>query len=41
MKGNRIKKLREEKQMKQDELAKILSISPSAIGMYERDRKRT
>lgn len=39
MKGNRIKKLREEKQMKQDELAKILSISPSAIGMYERDER--
>lgn len=39
MKGNRIKKLREEKHMKQDELAKILSISPSAIGMYERDER--
>ena len=39
MKGNRIKRLREEKQMKQDELAKILSISPSAIGMYERDER--
>lgn len=37
MKGNRIKLLREEKQLKQEELAKILSISPSAIGMYERD----
>lgn len=37
MKGNRIKLLREEKKLKQDELAKILSISPSAIGMYERD----
>ena len=39
MKGNRIKKLREEKQLKQEELAKILSISPSAIGMYERDAR--
>lgn len=39
MKGSRIKKLREEKQMKQEELAKILSISPSAIGMYERDAR--
>lgn len=39
MKGNRIKRLREEKQMKQEELAKILSISPSAVGMYERDER--
>ena len=39
MKGNRIKLLREEKQIKQDELAKILSISPSAVGMYERDER--
>lgn len=39
MKGNRIKILREEKQMKQEELAKILSISASAIGMYERDER--
>lgn len=37
MKGNRIKILREEKGMKQEELAKVLSISTSAIGMYERD----
>lgn len=39
MKGNRIKLLREEKKIKQDELAKILSISPSAVGMYERDER--
>lgn len=39
MKGNRIKLLREEKRIKQDELAKILSISPSAVGMYERDER--
>lgn len=39
MKGNRIKLLREEKQIKQDDLAKILSISPSAVGMYERDER--
>lgn len=39
MKGNRIKLLREEKKIKQEELAKILSISPSAIGMYERDER--
>ena len=37
MKGNRIKILREEKGMKQEELAKVLSISTSAIGMYDRD----
>ena len=37
MLGNRIKILREELGLKQDELAKRISISPSAIGMYERD----
>lgn len=35
--GNRIKKLREELGLKQEELAKKLSVSPSAIGMYERN----
>lgn len=35
--GNRIKLLREEVGLKQDELAKKLSVSPSAIGMYERN----
>ena len=35
--GNRIKKLREELGLKQDELAKKIGISPSAVGMYERD----
>lgn len=39
MKGNRIKELREEKNLKQEQLAKILSISTSAIGMYERDAR--
>ena len=39
MKGNRIKLLREEKGLKQDELSKILGVSPSAIGMYERDER--
>lgn len=39
MKGNRIKNLREEKNMKQEDLAKILSISSSAVGMYERDER--
>ncbi len=39
MKGNRIKLLREEKKIRQDELAKVLSISPSAVGMYERDER--
>lgn len=39
MKGNRIKILREEKNINQEELAKILSISPSAVGMYERDAR--
>lgn len=35
--GNRIKSLREEFNLKQDELAKKINVSPSAIGMYERD----
>lgn len=35
--GKRIKILREELGLKQDELAKQLSVSPSAIGMYERN----
>lgn len=39
MLGNRIKKLREEKGLKQEELAKILLVSPSAIGMYEINKR--
>ena len=39
MKGNRIKQLREEKGLKQEELAKVLSVAPSTIGMYERDER--
>lgn len=35
--GNRIKKLREELDLKQEELAKKIGVSPSAVGMYERD----
>ena len=34
---NRIKLLREEIGLKQDELAKKIDVSPSAIGMYERN----
>lgn len=37
MDGTRLKKLREEKKLKQEELANILSISASSIGMYERN----
>ena len=39
MQGSRLKKLREEKGLKQEELAQYLSVSPSAIGMYERDAR--
>lgn len=39
MNGNRIKMLREKKNLKQDELAEILNVSPSAIGMYERNER--
>ena len=35
--GNRIKELREKLGLKQDDLAKKIGVSPSAIGMYERD----
>ena len=37
MVGNRIKLLRDELGLNQDELAKKIGVSPSAIGMYERD----
>lgn len=37
MVGNRVKILRDELGLKQDELAKKLGVSPSAVGMYERD----
>ncbi len=36
MLGNRLKSLREELNLKQEELANRLSVSASAIGMYER-----
>ena len=39
MNGLRLKKLRQEKKLKQSELAKILNISPSAIGMYETNKR--
>lgn len=37
--GNQLKKLREEKSLTQNELAKIFNISPSAVGMYERNKR--
>lgn len=37
--GNRIKFLREELGLKQEELAKKLSVSPSSIGMYETNKR--
>lgn len=39
MVGNRIKLLREELGLKQDELAKKLNISPSSVGMYETNKR--
>lgn len=39
MLGNRIKALREELGLKQEELAEKMSVSPSAIGMYETNRR--
>jgi transcriptional regulator with XRE-family HTH domain len=39
MLGNRIKQLREEKELKQEDLAKELNVAPSTIGMYERNAR--
>lgn len=39
MLGNRIKALREELGLKQEELAKKMSVSPSSIGMYETNKR--
>jgi transcriptional regulator with XRE-family HTH domain len=37
--GHQIAMLREKKGMRQAELAAILNISPSAVGMYEQGRR--
>lgn len=37
--GNKIKSLREDKDLSQKALATILGVSPSAIGMYEQNRR--
>ncbi len=37
--GQRIKALRVEKKMSQKELAELLGVSPSTIGMYEQGRR--
>lgn len=37
--GERLRHLRNSKKLKQEELAKIISISKSAIGMYERNER--
>lgn len=37
--GQRLRKLRNNKNITQKELAKILKMSESAIGMYERDER--
>ncbi|NFO58501.1 helix-turn-helix transcriptional regulator [Clostridium botulinum] len=39
MLGNRIKQLREEKEISQKDLANLLHISPSTVGMYEQGRR--
>lgn len=39
MLGERIKKLREEKEISQKSLSNYLGVSPSTIGMYEQDRR--
>ncbi|MFR5951407.1 MAG: helix-turn-helix domain-containing protein [Clostridia bacterium] len=40
MLGDRIKLLREEKHLRQEELAKDLSVAPSTIGMYETNKRQ-
>ena len=35
--GNKLKELRKEKKVSQEELAKIVGVTPSAIGFYEND----
>ena len=37
--GERLKNLRLSKKMKQEELASVLNISKSAVGMYERNER--
>lgn len=37
--GKKLKKLRLEKKINQSELGEIISVSPSTIGMYERDQR--
>lgn len=39
--GKRLKSLRLEKDLKQSELAKIIEVSTSTIGMYEQGRRYT
>lgn len=39
MLGNMLKKARKDKRHTQEELAKILDVSPSAVGMYEQNRR--
>ncbi|HBJ1651332.1 helix-turn-helix domain-containing protein [Clostridium botulinum] len=39
MLGNRIKQLREEKEISQKDLANLLHISPSTVGMYKQGRR--
>lgn len=38
--GEKLKMLREEKQMTQAELAPILGVTPAAIGLYEQNRRK-
>lgn len=39
MRGDRLRELRENKKMYQDDLAKKMNVSKSAIGMYERNER--
>lgn len=39
MRGDRLRRLREEKKMYQEDLAKKLNVSKSSVGMYERNER--
>lgn len=40
MLGEKLKKLRKEKNLTQQQLGEILGISPSTVGMYEQERRK-
>lgn len=37
--GERLRKLRQDRELKQEQIAAILNVSPSSVGMYERGER--